>query len=322
MTSNIGLDVIGDVHGNAAKLESLLRVLGFREQGGVWRHPTRRAVFVGDLIDRGPQQVATLELVKAMIDADSAELVLGNHEFNAVAWSTPKGDGYCRPHNDKNRKQHAKFLAEVVEDSAEHRRWIDWFMTIPLWLDLGALRVVHACWTHEAMAALTDGGLLGDGDTLTKQLVKRATTKPPAKRRVVAGAQLTPYDAIEWLLKGPEVPLGSLRYIDKDCNRRDRARYKCWDPHATPLPGGAHIPPGVTWIKDGVEIGGSPAVDVPAPYRDPVPVIFGHYWCNDDFEVLRERMVCVDFSAEKGGPLAAYRWDGEGVLDARKLIRV
>lgn len=47
-------DIIGDVHGHASALAALLTRLGYRETRGAWRHPDRQAIFVGDLIDRGP----------------------------------------------------------------------------------------------------------------------------------------------------------------------------------------------------------------------------------------------------------------------------
>ena len=55
-----GYDVIGDVHGHAQKLEGLLDVMGYAEVHGVWQHPSRQAVFIGDLVDRGPEQVRTV----------------------------------------------------------------------------------------------------------------------------------------------------------------------------------------------------------------------------------------------------------------------
>jgi hypothetical protein len=67
----MSLDVIGDIHGHYDKLTALLKKLGYREKGGAWRHPDRSAVFVGDLIDRGMRQVATVELVRAMVEAGS-----------------------------------------------------------------------------------------------------------------------------------------------------------------------------------------------------------------------------------------------------------
>ena len=69
-----GYDIIGDVHGCASQLEGLLTELGYQINSatGEYRHPTRRAVFVGDLIDRGDEQLRVLQIVKAMVDAGCA----------------------------------------------------------------------------------------------------------------------------------------------------------------------------------------------------------------------------------------------------------
>ena len=90
-------DLIGDIHGEHGKLVALLQLLGYREQDGAWRHRDRRAVFVGDLIDRGPQQVATVTLVRAMVEAGSAHCILGNHDclepsngYESTVWRTHK----------------------------------------------------------------------------------------------------------------------------------------------------------------------------------------------------------------------------------------
>src|ERR1700757_2969954 len=103
-------DIIGDLHGHSDKLAALLSKLGYREQAGAWRHPEKTAIFVGDFIDRGPGQLATIDMVRRMVDCGSAQAVLGNHEFNAIAWYTqdPVSEGaHLRVHNSKNRHQHA-----------------------------------------------------------------------------------------------------------------------------------------------------------------------------------------------------------------------
>ena len=66
-----GYDIIGDVHGCAYLLEDLLDALGYRIDpwSGVYRHRSRHAIFVGDLIDRGPSQLRVLQIVKGMVDA-------------------------------------------------------------------------------------------------------------------------------------------------------------------------------------------------------------------------------------------------------------
>ena len=82
-------DIIGDIHGQMGKLTGLLAELGYREQAGAYRHPERRtAVFLGDLIDRGPNQVETVNIVRAMMDAGTGQCVMGNHEFNAIGYAT------------------------------------------------------------------------------------------------------------------------------------------------------------------------------------------------------------------------------------------
>lgn len=60
-----GFDVIGDVHAHAEKLVGLLDTLGYESIDGTWRHATRQAIFVGDLVDRGPEQVRCVEIVRA-----------------------------------------------------------------------------------------------------------------------------------------------------------------------------------------------------------------------------------------------------------------
>ena len=88
-------DIIGDIHGNSEKLTHLLHKLGYRHHLSAWRHPDRSAIFVGDFIDRGPGQLETIRIVRAMLDAGTASAVMGNHEFNAIAWymPDPEGDG-------------------------------------------------------------------------------------------------------------------------------------------------------------------------------------------------------------------------------------
>jgi predicted MPP superfamily phosphohydrolase len=80
-------DIIGDIHGHAAELKSLLTRMDYKEQNGVWQHPSRKAIFVGDLIDRGPAIREVLHIVRNMIDHDQALAVMGNHEYNAIAYA-------------------------------------------------------------------------------------------------------------------------------------------------------------------------------------------------------------------------------------------
>jgi len=80
-------DLIGDVHGCIDELRTLLKTLDYADVDGVWTHPDgRTAVFVGDLVDRGPDSPAVLELVMDMVDAGTALCVPGNHEAKLGRW--------------------------------------------------------------------------------------------------------------------------------------------------------------------------------------------------------------------------------------------
>lgn len=311
-----GHDVIGDVHGHGDELHGLLATMGYVESGGAHAHPDdRRVVFVGDLIDRGREQLRTLEIARAMVEAGTAQIVLGNHEFNAVAFVTPRADGpgYCRPDTPKNRGQHQIFLDAVREGSATHREWIEWFRTIPLWLDLGALRVVHACWSRVHMELLEQH--LAPGRTLTTEVVTEGTTR---------GTPL--HQAVEVVLKGPEVALGEGRaYRDRGGVERRRARWSWWDPEATTLRRGAFVPrDALTPTGESFpELPDTPIVEEPPPQFDGgAPVIFGHYWWTGTPTVLGPKLACVDYSVAGDGPLVAYRWNvGDSSLTDDRFVQ-
>ncbi len=82
-------DIIGDVHGCCDELEVLLETLGYVYEEGstdgtyhrVYRHPEgRKAIFLGDLVDRGPRILDAVQLVRNMVLAGSAMAVPGNHD--------------------------------------------------------------------------------------------------------------------------------------------------------------------------------------------------------------------------------------------------
>lgn len=77
-------DIIGDVHGCCDELEELLTLLGY-ESSDTWRHPSgRKAIFLGDLVDRGPRVLDAVSLVRGMVEAGSALCVPGNHDIKLM----------------------------------------------------------------------------------------------------------------------------------------------------------------------------------------------------------------------------------------------
>ena len=90
-------DIIGDIHGYADRLKSLLKSLGYVESEGAYRHSdqNRRAIFVGDFVDRGPQIPEAVLLVRSMVEAGSALATMGNHERESICeCHTPLSPSY------------------------------------------------------------------------------------------------------------------------------------------------------------------------------------------------------------------------------------
>jgi hypothetical protein len=294
-------DLIGDIHGKAAELEALLCKLGYSPSGAGYCHDGRKVIFLGDFIDRGLHQRRVIEIARTMIDDGAALSVMGNHEFNAIAYHTPDGNGgYLRPRNDKNTGQHQAFLSEFADKPDEWAATIDWFKTLPLWLELEGLRVVHACWDPIQIARISKN--YGDDARLTEELLRDASQHGTWQ-----------YRAIETLLKGKEIRLPEGAYFhDKYDNRRHEIRVRWWgngktykDVYMGPESAVTHIP------DDPIE-GGDHLVEYG---HDEKPVFLGHYWMEGEPEPLAPNIACLDYSvASPGGKLVAYRWNGESVI--------
>ena len=139
-------DVIGDVHGCAGELRTLLGDLGWHlsldDEGravGATHPEGRRAVFVGDLVDRGPRTPEVLRLVMGMVEAGTAFCVAGNHEVKLVR--------ALQGANVRLRHGIAESMVQLEAESEEFRadalRFMDRLVS-HLVLDGGDLVVAHA----------------------------------------------------------------------------------------------------------------------------------------------------------------------------------
>jgi hypothetical protein len=298
-------DIIGDIHGHLAPLERLLRQLGYARGGGTWRAPQgRQAVFVGDLIDRGPEQIGVLDTVRRMVDDGSARCVLGNHELNAIGWVTPRegGTGFLREHSEAKGRQHAEFLRQVGEGSDRHLEWVDWFRTLPVALDLGGIRVVHAWWHPALVHRLASAGAPAlQGDWLQEAFRN--------------GGEIC--QAYDLLTKGQEIPLPAGHgYRDKDGHARRELRTQWWRDDGGTYRDIAAVPPD--------QLEAIPDLPLPPNHEStPIvgaPVFVGHYWLKGPVERRSPKLACLDFSVAAGGPLVAYRWQGETEIDDRHFV--
>jgi len=137
---------------------------------------------------------------------------------------------------------------------------------------------------------------------------------------------------IEQVLKGPEVEIGGVGYVIPDASGspgsldglkvRHRARCRWWDPGATTLDRVALIPSSAVTPTGGpVPALSATPVEAVGAYYDTVPLVVGHYWASpDEIELYSPYVACVDYSVAKGGPMVAYRWSGEDLLDASNYV--
>jgi len=316
-------DFIGDVHGYAETLERLLQKMDYRFIDGCWQHPERTAVFVGDLIDRGPENLRTVQLVKAMADNKKALVVMGNHEYNALCFHTSYGHrGYLRPHNHRTVSQHKDVLDEIEEEGkANQELWqtyLEWFRRLPLFLELEGCRIVHACWDPHCVEYIRSHVVRDDSGRLTDRFLADSSWY---------GSQA--YKAIETLLKGKEIPLPFFHrgIRDRDNNLRKRVRLRWWLPvdrleDIKTYDQVARVDHQIREKLTGLKLPGRVRKRIIHSIKelDGIPTFIGHYWFSGEPRLLADTVVSLDYSVARGGPLVAYRFDGEKKLNTKHFI--
>jgi len=300
-------DLIGDIHGHADELIQLLNVLGYQEVLGVYEHSERKVIFLGDFIDRGPQIRQVLDIVRPMVDGGTALAVMGNHEFNALAFHTEhlhRKEAYLRRRDNKNIRQHSQTILQLTDKHLAGS--IEWFGTLPIWLDLDGLRVVHACWDDKAIATIR-AARRGD-KALTSDFLHAACDPENAL-----------FDAVEIILKGKESELPPGRsFADKEGHIRTATRTRWYmSPHDQSYRTYA--------LTDNIDCDDAleqSVIDAADPYPpDEKPVFVGHYWLSGQQpELLARNVACVDYSVAKNGFLCAYRWNGEQCLSNENFV--
>ncbi|MBE02236.1 metallophosphoesterase [Marinobacter lutaoensis] len=312
-TANRGFDIIGDIHGCALTLEKLLDLLGYRKVNGVYRHPRRQAVFLGDIIDRGPRIREALHLVRDMVEHGAARIVMGNHEYNALGYCTRARPGSGKTWLREHNARHDRLIRETLEQFDHYpREWnefLEWFYTIPLFIEDEDFRVVHACWDGDLIEKFkqVQGGACIDEDFLHAS----------AALESFAG------QVMDTLLRGTDLRLPEgVTITGRDGYVREFFRTKFWadnprtyaDVVFQPDP----LPPEVA-SRELTEAERRQLITYP---KDAPPVFVGHYWMEGLPAPLKPNVACLDFSAVKYGKLVAYRFDGERVLSPDKFVWV
>lgn len=303
-----GYDIIGDIHGYASLLKQLLADMGYRSVGGVWRHPSRQVVFVGDFINRGPEIRETLSLVRSMVEAGSALAVLGNHEYSSILYHIKDDKGtFMARHIAGNRNQIQKTLTVYKLVPDEWKEHLKWMRTLPFFLDLGPIRIAHAYWNDREIATLKE--YLPAGRLKKKFLREMHEGRPDMAAivyKLLKGLEFKcPKDLIIKCNKGMSRKVFTLNWWSAPQDKTFRQLYF----------GSKFVLPD---YHPPVEL--APSFEAYPP--DGPIVFFGHYCLSEGAAILQPNICCIDSCVDTTGKLTAYRWSGEKVLKAENLLTV
>lgn len=293
-----GYDVIGDVHGRARELTDLLTILGYARRNGAWCHPFRKAVFVGDLIDRGPEIETVLQIVAEMVEARSAICILGNYERDFIYYNVELPGG-------KSLRERVEAGDRRLEET--HRQlengslkfWIDWCRRLPVVFEVPGLRVSHAAWNDRAAEFWRDRNL-----------------SCPELCAKLAESESLPSQYLDWLLIGP-------RMFYEVEGRRKGVRVRWFKTHTELTP---------RTIRSAA-LDHDPSLPnrllTPAEqhllwgYRKDSPILItGRQVPFPHVPRLssRRNLTCINHPAVFGERLCAYRWLGESWLKRSNLV--
>ena len=304
------LDIIGDVHGELGALEALLAHLA--EAG---RTEQRHLVFVGDLVDRGPDSLGVVRLVERLMHEGRASCLVGNHELNLLLGKRRSGNEWFYGEEQPLRSG-VGVLPQVLADDHARTEVMLFLQRLPLAMEREDLRVAHACWHEPALETLAREELSGLGVIelfyrMETEITRRVMDEGHPPDGMIANLARQNENPVTALTSGLEHPTaepfhagGSLRHVER-----------------------------IPWWQE---------------YRDEVPVVFGHFWRaldptrravrngpylfgDEDFHDAlgpRRNAYCIDYSVgyrhigrtlmkedERPTALMALRWPERELID-------
>ena len=314
-------DLIGDVHGCYDELALLLGQLGYVVEASAdapygyrAQHPEgRTAVFVGDLVDRGPATPQVLRLVMSMVEAGTGLCVAGNHEDKLLR--KLKGRNVQITHGL------AETLAQLADEPPEFLGQLQPFLDglrSHFVLDQGKLVVAHAGLTEhlhgKASAAVRDFALYGDttGETDEYGLPVRLNWAAEYRGNATVVYGHTPVLAPEWLNNTIDIDTGcvfggsltALRYPERELVSVPAAQVY-YEP-ARPIPpavGGAHGPR-------------PPATPLPCAGEGESTRILG----AGEGERAARTPVLVQMAADGGTPVRTAQQEQDDLLDIEDVV--
>ncbi len=300
-------DIIGDVHGYATLLKKMLKTAGYRKSGDILLHPERKAVFVGDFVNRGPEIRECLKLIRGMVDEGSALAVLGNHEINLILNSLKKENKEpLLASGGKRVASVQESIRQLKSFPEEWKGYLKWLRSLPLFLDLGPIRIVHACWND-------------DNIDIIRREVPEGRIPKSIFRDLVVKAKSPLSQAILQTTRGiHHIMPPDIRIYDSRHRHHPFYRIRWWKE-----------PAGMTFNDWSFESKFKlPNYSIPLEilpvttgYPEEAPIVFfGHFCRGNGPYVIGPNLCCVDACVTGRKILGSYRWDGETFLDPGKMI--
>mmetsp|Transcript_39634 Transcript_39634/g.157590 ORF Transcript_39634/g.157590 Transcript_39634/m.157590 type:complete len:332 (+) Transcript_39634:326-1321(+) len=120
----------------------------------------RIMVFVGDLIDRGPDSISVVRLVRRLVEAKRAYCILGNHELNVLLGKANSGSKWLYGEKESLiRDKKDRHTLQALADEATRCEILDFLQNLPIVLERSDVRVVHAAWDDAAVDKLRSSKL-------------------------------------------------------------------------------------------------------------------------------------------------------------------
>ena len=276
-----GYDIIGDVHGYASLLKALFKQLNYSATGNSYFHPLgRKIVFVGDLINRGPDSIKVLNLIRKMHSQKQAFCVLGNHEFRLI---------------QNFVKNPSSIDPSLVE-------FIPWIRSLPLFLEFPKFRVVHAAWHFSSIKKLKSQSVEDDNFILSTMLPDSVFKRP-----------------VQIILQGIHITLPQdWSYSDRFGITREKARMRWWEKDRNCINGSNFFPKSEkysnSFFKNNCELG------IEYYSKSEKPVFVGHYCLPPNEPKINDNVICVDGCVSCDKVLWAYRYNNDRVIDEKGLI--
>ena len=275
-------DIVGDVHGYASLLIELLKKLGYEEKKGTFIHPQgRKVVFVGDLINRGPETSKVLEVVQRMYLEEQAYAVLGNHEFRLLQ----------------------QFTKNPSSIESKISKFIPWVQSLPLFLEFPEFRVVHAAWHCPSI-----------------EKIRNQDVKDEGFIRSTLDSQSEFSKAINIILRGITVPVPNhIMYYDRFGIKRNKARIRWWESKQKKINGSNFYPKCQPLMDQSFENKTNETRENYS--ISDKPVFFGHYCLPPEEPKVINNLVCLDGCVTCDQVLWAYKFTNGKKITTTGLVR-